>query len=312
MTEQETTDVIVVGGGPAGLSAALWCNELGLETILFEKEAELGGQLLQIFNPITNYLGLKTENGREMRDHFERGVEKMNSFTRLRAAVKEIDAAGHCIVLSGGERCSAKALIIATGVRRRKLGVAGEDFFQGKGILDSGAKDKEKVTNKKVLIVGGGDAAIENSLILSDYAAKIYVVHRRANLSARTEFINRAKMDAKIELSPDTIVREIIGNDRLKSVEVVNTETDQAEVLDVDFVLVRIGVEPNTELLRGKINLDDKGYVLIDSNCETSSAGVFAVGDAANPISPTLSTAAGTGATAAKAVRSLLNRKEPV
>jgi len=312
MTEKEiTADVIIVGGGPAGLSAALWCAELRLKTMLLEKEAFFGGQLVSIFNPITNYIGLETKNGREMRDHFMRAIEKIGNkglFTRLHAEITKIDAANKTIILENGDRFSAKAIIIATGVRRRKLGVPGEDLFQGKGILESGAKDKEKVKNCVVAIVGGGDAALENALILSDYTEKIYVIHRGADLRARSEFVGVAKKNAKIEFCHNTFVRKFTGAGKLAAVAVANIETGRKEQIDVDFALIRIGVEPNTELVRGKIDFDVNGYVIVDHLSETSVNGIFAVGDVANQLAPTIAGAAGTGAAAAKSAFAWLNR----
>lgn len=293
-------DVIIIGAGPAGLSAATWCVELGLETIIFEKEAEPGGQLLRIFNPVTNYIGVETANGRELRDLFLTSFEKNKPVTRLSAEIAEIDPREKSIVTANGERFTARALIIATGVRRRSLNVPGEDLFQGKGIIESGSNEKEKATGKTVAIAGGGDAAIENALILADTASKVYVVHRRSELSARIEFTERAFNHPKIEFRFETVVKGINGNREVEAVELVKVNTGTAEELAVDIVLVRIGVEPNTALLRGKIDLDSKDYILVDNNCETSSPSVYAIGDAANPVAPTISTATGTGATAAK------------
>jgi thioredoxin reductase (NADPH) len=295
-------DVIIIGAGPAGLSAATWCVELGLDTIIFEKEAEPGGQLLRIFNPVTNYLGLETANGRELRDLFLRTFESRKPVTRLSAEIAEIDPVARSIVTTGGDRLTARALIIATGVRRRRLNVPGEEKFIGKGIIDSGSKEREKVENKRVVIVGGGDAALENALILADFASRVYVVHRRSDLSARSEFTERARQNLKIEFRLETVVNAIKGCSKVESVELTNLTNGKTEELAVEIVLVRIGVEPNTNILKGLIDLDPKGYILINSNCETSFTGVYAIGDAANPVAPTISTAAGMGATAAKAI----------
>lgn len=313
MTEKNAAaDVIIIGAGPAGLSAAAWCVELGLKTIIFEKDPEPGGQLLHIFNPVTNYIGVETANGRELRDLFVRSFEKGKPVTRLSAEIAEIDPLAKSIVAASGERFPARALIVATGVRRRSLGIPGEDTFQGKGIIESGSNEKEKVTGKTVLIVGGGDAALENALILANKASKVYVIHRRSELSARTEFTERALNHPMIEFRRETVVKGINGNSEVEAVEVAQINTGKIEKLAVDIVLVRIGVQPNTELLRAKIELDSKGYILVNSDCETSAPGVYAIGDAANPVAPTISTAAGMGATAAKALQAWLNLQVPL
>ncbi|HSK73396.1 MAG TPA: FAD-dependent oxidoreductase, partial [Pyrinomonadaceae bacterium] len=149
-------DVIIIGGGAAGLSAALWCDDLGLSALLLEKSPELGGQLLWTFNAIKNHLGVEAENGREMQKIFARQIKDRNFLWKTNAEVSGIDLKNKSVVLANGERFSARTLIIATGVRRRKLGVEGEDEFTGKGILTSGNRDKDQVKNKRVAIVGGG------------------------------------------------------------------------------------------------------------------------------------------------------------
>jgi thioredoxin reductase (NADPH) len=202
-----------------------------------------------------------------------------------------------------GERLTSRAIIIATGVRRRKLNVPGEEVFEGNGVIESGSNEKEKARDKKVVIAGGGDAALENALILAEFASEVWVVHRRSQLSARPEFIDHANQHPRIKFRFETIVNSISGGERVEEVQLTNTETGSVETIATDIVLARIGVEPNTEFLKGSINLDSKGYVLINSNCETSADGIYAVGDAANPVSPTIITAAGMGAAAAKAVR---------
>ncbi len=293
---------MVIGGGPAGLSAALWCAELGMSSVLLEKEAEFGGQLLRIHNRIENYIGIETANGRELRDIFLKSIERRNFVKRLSANVAEVNAADKSLLLKSGEVLSYSALIIATGVRRRKLGVPGEEEFRQKGIIDSGSKYRENAAGKTVVIVGGGDAAIENALILGEFAKKVFVVHRSSEFRARKEFLAKIKENPGIELLTNTIVKKFAGKQKLNSVSVQHLQTDKARELSADIALIRIGVQPNTEILNGQIDLDGSGYILTNSLCQTNSPGIFATGDAANPISPTISTATGTAATAVKSV----------
>jgi thioredoxin reductase (NADPH) len=300
-------DVIIIGGGVAGISAALWCDELGLSALLLEKNAELGGQLLRTFNEIENYLGRKAKNGRELRDVFLRQIEKRNFELHLEAQIAKIDLRKKKIVRANETDLFARAVVIATGLRRRKLNVAGEDQFSGKGLIESGRQNAESVRDKKVLIVGGGDAAFENALILAETAGKVTLVHRGRDFRARPEFVERVKEHSKIEMLPETVVQKLSGNERIESVAIKNLTTGETRILAVDAALIRIGVEPNTEIFRGVIELDRNGYIEVDRNCETSLRGVFAVGDAANPLAPTISSAAGMGATAGKAIFSLLN-----
>jgi thioredoxin reductase (NADPH) len=215
--------------------------------------------------------------------------------------VVSIDLPARSVALVDGGEIEFGCLILATGVRRRQLGVPGELEFRGKGIIESGVRDRELVTGKKVVIVGGGDAAIENALILSAFASSVTVVHRRTGFTARDEMIRKVDSRGNVEFSLGSEVTKITGGHEVSAVEVTDVASGLVRQLPADAVLVRIGVEPNSELVRGIVDLDAKGYVAVDALCESSTEGIFAVGDVANPVSPTLSTAAGTGATAAKA-----------
>ncbi|CAA9395732.1 MAG: Thioredoxin reductase [uncultured Pyrinomonadaceae bacterium] len=300
-------DVIIIGGGAAGLSAALWCAELKLKTLLLERGAELGGQLLRVYNPIKNHLGIETENGREMRDVFLRQLENYAFTVRLRSEIEQIDLSDKSVILAGGETFRARAIIIATGVRRRKLDVEGEGKFQGKGIIESGTRDADSVKNKNVCVVGGGDAALENALILSETARRVTLVHRRNDFRARDEFVARVKKNPKVEIFNETVVRGIFGDQRVETIELENLKTRRKIEKNVEAILIRIGVEPNTDFFGEKPDLDERGYIKITQNCETNIETVYAVGDAANPIAPTVSSAVGMGATAAKAIFARLN-----
>jgi thioredoxin reductase (NADPH) len=300
-------DVIIIGGGPAGLSASVWCDGLGLSALLLERRDELGGQLLSTYNEIKNHLGIEAENGREMRDVFVKQAKKSRLNCLVNSEVSTIDLEKKTISLKSGKSFSAGAFVIATGVRRRKLNVAGEEIFINKGILESGVRDKDLVMKRKIFIVGGGDAAFENALLLSETALEITLVHRGKDFRARPEFVTEVEDHPKIKILTETIVREIMGTDELEVVKLESLKTAETFYLPVDAMLIRIGVEPNTDFLRGTIELDDNGYVKIDQNCETNISKIFAVGDVANPNAPTISGAVGMGATAAKTIFSRLN-----
>lgn len=295
-------DVIVIGGGPAGLSAALWCEELGLQVLLLEKEDEFGGQLNRVYNPIENHLGFEANSGEEMRGRFMHQVDKRTFLRSLRAEVATIDAQTGRVRLENGESFDAGSIIIATGVRRRRTGAEGEGAFTGKGILESGKKDSKLASGKRVMIVGGGDAAIENALILSEVAEKVFVAHRRAEFTARGEFLDKAKATANIEFLTGRTLKKISGFGKVQRVELENTAADDIEVLPVEAVLIRVGTEPNTEIFKGIVGMDARGYITVNERCETTAEGVYAVGDVANPLAPTVSSAVGMGATAARAV----------
>ncbi len=305
----EKFDVIIIGGGVAGLSTALWCEELGLSALLLESEAELGGQLLRTHNEINNYLGREARTGRELRDAFLEQIAQRKFEFYLQAQITEIDLEKKEILLADDARISARALVIATGVRRRKLNVEGEDEFTGRGIIESGKKMADSVEGQKILIVGGGDAAFENALILAENADTVTLVHRRKDFRAREEFIEKVKNHPKVTVLTETSIQKILGKTRVESVELKNQATGESQTLPADSILIRIGVEPNTEQFRRRLEMDQNGYIEINKNCETNIKGVFAVGDVANPLAPTISSAAGMGATAAKTIFSFLNHK---
>ncbi len=294
-------DVIIIGGGPAGLSAAAWCGELGLKYCLIESSTTLGGQLGLIHLPIKNYPGIPSISSAAFLKNL---VDKLdaNSTIRLGAKIKKVSVDPISIEIEGSENLEAKALIIATGVRRRELGVPGEHEFVGKGILDSGSRDPSAVAGQTVVIVGGGDAAFENAVILSPHAAKVFVVHRGANFSARPQFLQTARSRKNVEFLTESVVESFIGDSELRTVQIQNLGDNMTTEISATRALVRIGVVPNSELFGNIVYTDRDGYIKIDSNCRTNVENIFAIGDVANPVSPTIATAAGTAATAAKAI----------
>ncbi|CAN5219284.1 thioredoxin-disulfide reductase [soil metagenome] len=300
-------DVVIIGGGPAGLSAALGCFELGLKAMLYEKEGEFGGQLLRTFNVIKNYLGIEAADGRELADKFIRQLNSLKVPIKNNSTVTGVDLERKIVTLGTGEQSSARTVIIATGVRRKRLGVSGEVEFEGRGVLHSGVDSKSEVVGKTVVIVGGGDAAIENAIVLGETARNVVVIHRKGGFTARKEFVDRAMRQGNIEFVYESEVCSINGNEVVSSIEIVNVNDGRRTSVSADAVLIRIGVVPNTDMFRGQIDMDATGYILVDASNAASRVGIFAVGDAANPISPTISTAVGSGATAAKASSTLIN-----
>jgi len=306
--KKKAVDVLILGGGPAGLAALLWSADLGMSSRLFER-SRLGGQLFQIHNPITNYPGRSTENGSEMAAYFMQSLGDLSDRIVSGANVISFDASSITASLESGETYSGRAAVIATGVSRRQLGVPGESQFVGRGILESGAGQKGETAGKRIAIIGGGDAALENALILSEFAARVYVIHRRDRFSARNEFVSRVKENDKVEFLFDTTVASINGDEHARSLTIKTGADPSTRELEIDLVLIRIGVKPNTEIFQKHLELDDRGYVVVDALGRTSASNVFASGDVANPVSPTISTAVGSASTAVKAIYSLIYKK---
>ncbi|MDX6404805.1 MAG: thioredoxin reductase [Blastocatellia bacterium] len=301
-------DVLIIGAGPAGLSGARWCDELGLDTLVLEQSEEVGGQLLSIHNPLDNYLGLHAANGRELRDRFVEQTKDYDFDLWTQVDIAGVDLKAKRVVLRSGEELKSIAIIIATGLRRRKLGIPGEDEFVGRGMIESSA-DRQAFAGKDVCVIGGGDAAAENALLLAEVCPTVTLVHRGKKLRARREFTEQLHTNHCITAFPESVVHRIIGRDQVEAVEIERSGAIKSFQMAVQGVLVRIGFQPNSELFRDQLQVDERGYVLINGTQETSAENVFAIGDVANPLAPTISGAVGGGATAAKVLASRLQKR---
>ena len=302
-------DVIIIGAGPAGLSTAFWCDELGLDTLVLEQAEQVGGQLHRVYNPIENYLGLKARNGQELLEYFTKDLDAAEFDLWTQVDIESVDLKARRISLRSGEELQTIAIVVATGVRPRELGVPGEKEFIGKGMIESGARDRHLFAGKDVCVVGGGDAAVENALLLAEVCPTVTLVHRGKKLRARREFAERLQPNNCITVFTESVLTRILGDEEVEAVEIQRKEGLKPFQLAVGGVLIRIGVEPNTELFREQIETDEKGFVTVNSQQETNVPMVFAVGDVSNPVAPTISSATGAGATAAKVIGSRLNAR---
>ena len=301
-------DVLIIGAGPAGLSAASWCDELGLDTLVLEQNSEVGGQLLSVYNPIENYLGVSAANGRELLDRFVEQTRNAEFDLWTNVEIASIDLRSHRVQLSSGEELKAISIIIATGTRRRSLGIPGESEFAGRGMIESATRDRDFFAGKDVCVIGGGDAAAENALLLAEVCPTVTMVHRGRRLGARREFAERLGTNHCITVFRESSVQRIIGNAEVEAVEILRDGAIKPFQMAVKGVLVRVGFAPNTELFREQLSADERGYVVVNGQQETSVANVFAIGDVANPLAPTISGAVGAGATAAKVIASRLKQ----
>src|SRR2546423_2324684 len=301
-------DLLIIGAGAAGLSAARWCDELGLDTLLLEQSEDVGGQLLSVHNAIENYLGARAANGRELRDRFVEQTQTADFDLWTNVELESVDLKARRIVLKSGEELQSIAIIIATGLHRRRLGIPGETEFAGRGIIESATRDREQLAGKDVCVIGGGDAAAENALLLAEVCPTVTLVHRGKKMRARREFTEQLHTNHCITAFPESIVRRIIGGDHVEAVEIERAQAIKPFQMAVQGVLIRIGFEPNTDLVRGQVDLDDRNFVNVNSRQETSVTNVFAIGDVANPLAPTIAGAVGAGATAAKVIASRLQK----
>jgi len=299
-------DVIIIGAGPAGLSAALWCDDLGLDTIVLERNEHTGGQLHTIYGPVENYPGLRANNGSEFFERFSERVGDAEFDLWTNVEIESVDLKAKRVRLRSGEELQSISIIIATGVRRRQLGIPGESEFVGHGIIESASRDRNDFAGRDVCIIGGGDAAAENALLLAEVCPTVTLVHRGKTLRARPTFVQQLQGQHCITVFPESVVTRILGNHEVEAVEILRKEALKPFEMAVQGVVIRIGVEPNTEIFREQLLLDDRGYAVVNNQQETGVVNVFAIGDVSNPLAPTISSAAGTGATAAKVIASRL------
>ncbi|HEY8227515.1 MAG TPA: NAD(P)/FAD-dependent oxidoreductase [Pyrinomonadaceae bacterium] len=302
-------DVTIIGAGPAGVSAALWCDALGLDALVLEQAEIIGGQLNRVHNRIENYLGVKTANGAEFIERFSSDVSDADFDLWTNVAIDSIDLNAKRVSLRSGEQIQSIAIVIATGVRRRTLGIPGEQEFVGRGLIESGARDRDQLKGQDVCVIGGGDAAVENALLLSDVCATVSLIHRGKRLRARREMSEQLQTNHCVTVFTESVVTRILGEREVEAVEVLRKGGLKPFQIAVKGVLIRIGVEPNTELVRGQVDLNEQGYIITNSEHETNVPMAFAIGDVSNPLAPTISSAVGAGATTAKVIATRLNAR---
>ncbi len=304
----EESEVIIIGGGPAGLTAGLYASRAHLRATLLEAMIPSGQAYMA--ETIENYPGFPDGiAGKDLIERFARQAQKFGLEILQFTKADTVEVAGEKKIASAGEkRFSAPALIIATGAQWDKLGVPGEDTFVGKGVSYCATCDGAFFKDQDVAVVGGGDTAVEDALYLSRLARTVYVIHRRDQLRAQKIIQKRALAEPKIEFLWDSVVREIRGEGVVKTVVLENVKDSRQKELAVGGVFVAIGQRPNTDFIRGVVELGDRGYIITDHNCATSVAGIFAAGDVRSKSLRQISTAVGDGALAAAAAEKYLEK----
>ncbi|HET7498587.1 MAG TPA: NAD(P)/FAD-dependent oxidoreductase [Candidatus Eisenbacteria bacterium] len=313
------TDVLIVGAGPAGLSAALWLRDFGLSCLLLERERQPGGQLHQIHAPIPNYLTAYGWDGARfagvaLDDARAASLEILVGEPVRRIVVERPTRSGPrrggpvLRVDRGRERLRGRALILATGLRRRALGVPGEKELAAHGVSHSANRDRMRWAQRPVAVIGGGTAAVEDAILCAEVGCDVLLLHHSARFRARNDFLERARAHPKIRIVTNAEVRAIVGKERVEAVRFREQGKRRDEEASVDAVYVRIGWEPATEAARGVVRLDRAGYVRVGPSGRTSARGIYAAGDVCSPSCPSIAGAVGQGAAVAWEIARALSR----
>lgn len=290
------------------MSSLLWANSLGLRAVLLEQSEALGGQLLQMFHRVIDYPGLFAESGRDLRNHFQSQLDELELNYLTGSHLKEINLRERAL-LCGGNELTARAIIIATGARKRRLGIPGEDRFEIRGVSFSATRDHGLYAGKKVCVIGGGDSAVENALILSRVCPEVTLIHRSDNFRARAEWLNEARKTSNIKFLTGYRAKAIEGDQSVERLVIENVQSGELKEIAIEGVFIRVGIAPNTENFRGQIELDESGYIVVDQRQRTSLDMVYATGDVCNPVCLSVATAVGHGAIAAKDIAEKLRQQ---
>ncbi|MEB4888161.1 MULTISPECIES: NAD(P)/FAD-dependent oxidoreductase [Priestia] len=304
-------DVLIIGGGPAGISAAVWCKRLGVECLLLEEQAQLGGQLFTIYNEIIDYPGIQAENGIEMQRKMVQHFIDMDCLYEANTKVISIDERSKTVKVRQQEtekEIGYTYLILATGSSQRKLGVPGEQQMINRGEVYSASADGERLTGKRVALIGGGDRAFEGAHLLASQAKQVYLIHRSTHFKAREQYVEKVLSDPRIKVMTDTEVTAIHGKHHVTSID-LKRKNSEWKNLSVDAVLIRLGVAPNVELIKEKVTTTQSGLIVINEVHQSSNPAIYAIGDACTtPLFSSISSSAGQGAIVAKHVSSLLKK----
>lgn len=297
----ELFDLVIIGGGPAGLTAGIYSARAGLSTLILEKLSP-GGQVVTT-DILENYPGfVEPIGGFELIDRMVGQATKFGVEIRM-GEVTSIESPAdqeHKIIHLGDETILAIGVIIATGAYHKHLGVPGEDHFWGRGVSCCATCDGMFYKGKRVVVVGGGDTAIKESLFLTKFASEITIIHRRDRLRATKVLQDKIlSMPDKVKFEWKSFVKEVMGENKVSGVKLGYVDSNEEKILECDGVFIFVGFSPGTDFVKGFVEMDERGYILTDDNMKTSVPGVFACGDARKKLLRQIITACGEGATAA-------------
>lgn len=298
-------DLLIIGSGPAGLAAAIYAQRARLSTLVLEKEYISGGQVVNTYE-VDNYPGLPGINGFELGVKFREHADRLDA-KFLTAEVKDIiiEETVKKVATSEGT-FQARALILAMGAVHRELGVPGEKELAGMGVSYCATCDGAFFKERTVAVVGGGDVAVEDAIFLARGCKKVYLIHRRDELRAAKSLQECLFSCENVEILWNTVVQEINGEDHVESIKVKNVTTGEQNCMDMDGLFVAVGILPNSEIVRGLVDMDEGGYILAGEDGATNRKGVFAAGDIRKKSLRQIVTAVSDGANAVTSVQEYL------
>jgi len=294
----EAFDLVVIGGGPAGLTAAIYAGRARVPTCVLVGTLP-GGQPANTAG-VDNFPGFPDGiGGTDLAQRFHSQAERFGARI-VPEAVIEVDFTERPFTARSSKgQYEAQAVIVATGAAPRRLGIPGEDQFYGRGVSSCATCDGFFYRDKQVVVIGGGDSAVDEAIFLTRFAEKVTIIHRRDELRATKIYQEKAFANPKIDFVWDSVAEEILGNQTVTGVRVRNVKTDRAQMIKTDGVFIYVGMEPQSDLFRGQLELDRQGYVVSDRHQRTNVPGVFVAGDVQDPYYRQVVIAAGTGAIAA-------------
>ncbi len=303
---QDMHDVIIIGGGPAGYTAALYSARAGLDTLVLEKLAP-GGQMATTLS-MENYPGFEEPiSGPDLALRMENQARKFGAVVEYDTVTEVIPDNGLKTVKTLKNTYRCKAVILCMGAAPRKLGIPKEDLLRGSGVSYCAVCDGALFKGRPVAVVGGGDTAAENALYLSRFCPKVWLIHRRDRLRASKVLQKELFSNKNIEFIWNAVVEELRGQSSLEGITVRDLKTGITRVLDAEGLFISIGVTPSTSLVQGKVAIDDGGYIITDEGMRTSVPGVFAAGDIRSKVLRQVITAASDGAVAAHSAEQYIN-----
>ena len=305
---EKSVDLIILGAGPAGLTAAIYAKRAGIDSLVIDETGMGGGQIVNTYE-VDNYPGLLHINGFEMGMKFKEHATELGAEFADEAVTKVSKDGDIIIVETASNTYNTKALIIATGATHKELGVKGEEDLRGMGVSYCATCDGAFFRNRVTAVVGGGDVALEDALFLSRICSKVYLIHRRDEFRGAKILSDKVKETENIEILYDSRIKEINGEEQVESIAVENVKTNAVVNKEVNGVFIAVGMKPMTELFKDVVELDEAGYIKAGEDGITATEGIFVAGDCRTKKLRQVITAASDGANAVTSVTEYLLKK---